>query len=744
MVQKVGTMTPAQVEMELHREAPGVRAVGAAEREPASGKSSAGSPRGRVTVPEAEAVGQGEATAGRRLGPGEAEHPGTGDADHEQEGLFLPPKASLATPKSGTLRAGQGTRLPGLARGPGSDGRLPSGADDARAPRRGAAGLGTVASAEASLSGSRDDREEPSDAEGGQVNSASTLKRTGGVQRLDAAGRPKRRKAPSSAATPTPEPSRAAASEGTREAAEVDEEEARAPDSAVRVRAGARLADADSELYYCDLLAENDGGRTRAQRMAAGFVQNMKLLAYLTYRIDHLRQSEKFKRRVNLQQQVRRLAMIRKDTSYNIAVMAFMKRQGASAGRGPPTVETEEEMKRAFKQAMSKRVESEAYRRRLRAPQVDELLAYKGQVQRGRIADFKPAFDLLSKIPWFGKYDFGVREKLVNRAVIKVYEPGALIIAQNAESPDINVILRGSVEVAVTRRVWGHPVTFTLGTFFDGQLFGEMADFESCKDQLTYTMLRQLQSQKYSCRAQEQCCVLHINKKELAQLSAFDVAEDFQQRLDFIKAIDIFKNVSLFSLLPITNNLVRKTYKLGEVILFKGEVPEGLYLVRSGVCKVGVDQITPLQEAKVECPYVVNAERGGRNFAHGSECRDPIRDSRRGAEHLEVARAFDPSSFRGERVGEGVIRKLQSHEAEVKKLTAPDKYRARKRLFAENKHVLLDDDKQPIGDNQAALREFLPFFKLAEKEHFGGRVLVAESTVTNEGKEYNADGQSFI
>lgn len=50
------------------------------------------------------------------------------------------------------------------------------------------------------------------------------------------------------------------------------------------------------------------------------------------------------------------------------------------------------------------------------------------------------------------------------------------------------------MEVSVTKVVWGHPITFTLSTFFDGQLFGEMADFESCKDHLTHKMLEQLQS----------------------------------------------------------------------------------------------------------------------------------------------------------------------------------------------------------------------------------------------------------
>ena len=81
------------------------------------------------------------------------------------------------------------------------------------------------------------------------------------------------------------------------------------------------------------------------------------------------------------------------------------------------------------------------------------------------------------------------------------------------------------------------------------------------------------------------------------------------------------------------------------------------------------------------------------------------------------------------------------HEKEIKKIIKSEaEYRARKRLFQENKFVILDDDMQPIGENQTAVREFLTFFKLREREHFGGRVLIAESSITNEGKEWDAAG----
>ena len=37
-------------------------------------------------------------------------------------------------------------------------------------------------------------------------------------------------------------------------------------------------------------------------------------------------------------------------------------------------------------------------------------------------------------------------------------------------------------------------------------------------------------------------------------------------------------------------------------------------------------------------------------------------------------------------------------------------------------------------DGQSLLRKFVTFFKLGPKNYFGGRVLIAESSVTTEGK----------
>jgi CRP-like cAMP-binding protein len=41
--------------------------------------------------------------------------------------------------------------------------------------------------------------------------------------------------------------------------------------------------------------------------------------------------------------------------------------------------------------------------------------------------------------------------------------------------------------------------------------------------------------------------------------------------------------------MPIANNLELRKYGLGDVILKAGEVPRGLYFVKKGMCRVGLD-----------------------------------------------------------------------------------------------------------------------------------------------------------
>lgn len=190
---------------------------------------------------------------------------------------------------------------------------------------------------------------------------------------------------------------------------------------------------------------------------------------------------------------------------------------------------------------------------------------------------------MITKIAWFKNYEFIERERIIDKATIRAYEVDEQIFRQGAPSPRFFIIIRGSVRACVTKVDMNNSFTITLPSFFDGQIFGEMSDYESQKDNISSRMLRELQMQKYSAYAQERSYILSIDKKDLHHIIESvrkqSPVDHMKSDLEFIRKIDIFKGISLFSLLPICNNLIRRTYKLGQQILVAGQVPQGLYII---------------------------------------------------------------------------------------------------------------------------------------------------------------------
>jgi len=64
---------------------------------------------------------------------------------------------------------------------------------------------------------------------------------------------------------------------------------------------------------------------------------------------------------------------------------------------------------------------------------------------------------------------------------------------------------------------------------------------------------------------------------------------DFEELVWFLKKLEIFKEAEIHVILPLANNVVRKKFKIGQYILKEGEVPQGLYIIKSGICNVGAE-----------------------------------------------------------------------------------------------------------------------------------------------------------
>jgi hypothetical protein len=62
-------------------------------------------------------------------------------------------------------------------------------------------------------------------------------------------------------------------------------------------------------------------------------------------------------------------------------------------------------------------------------------------------------------------------------------------------------------------------------------------------------------------------------------------------KIRFLQAIPLFRDVEAQYLMPVACNLKMKTFSFGDYLIREGEVPEGLFIVKSGQCKVASARI---------------------------------------------------------------------------------------------------------------------------------------------------------
>lgn len=90
------------------------------------------------------------------------------------------------------------------------------------------------------------------------------------------------------------------------------------------------------------------------------------------------------------------------------------------------------------------------------------------------------------------------------------------------------------------------------------------------------------------------------------------IQTEFERVIIFLKKLDIFKDQDMRVILPIANSAKWQRYSLGQYILKEGEVPQGLYIIVKGQCKVGCEKLNVRSTKKVEY------------FKHLSPARKPI------------------------------------------------------------------------------------------------------------------------
>ena len=153
----------------------------------------------------------------------------------------------------------------------------------------------------------------------------------------------------------------------------------------------------------------------------------------------------------------------------------------------------------------------------------------------------------------------------------------------------MHVVLRGTVAVEVEKSdMGGLPVIIKV--LYDGQDFGEDVNLKESAD-LSQAVIDSLNEQTCTTIAAEKdTYVISFPKDRCADVLSSGLQADFEAVLAFLGGIPLFSDWDTPSLLPLANRIEKRRYKFGEFILREGDVPEGLYIVVTGQCRVGSER----------------------------------------------------------------------------------------------------------------------------------------------------------
>jgi hypothetical protein len=135
----------------------------------------------------------------------------------------------------------------------------------------------------------------------------------------------------------------------------------------------------------------------------------------------------------------------------------------------------------------------------------------------------------------------------------------------------------------------------------------------------------QYQRRKATCLTIEDCDLLAISKELSHQLYQPEVQkprlvkrdrkgeenqeDELNSKIAFLQSVPLFEDIESSHLMPIACNMIPKSFSFGEFILKEGEIPKGLYLIKSGQCKVGSTRIA---ERPIKGDFDLNKKLGER------------------------------------------------------------------------------------------------------------------------------------
>lgn len=199
--------------------------------------------------------------------------------------------------------------------------------------------------------------------------------------------------------------------------------------------------------------------------------------------------------------------------------------------------------------------------------------------------DYQLLENIFKKLTFFQRFPYHVRVSLLKKARLENYENGAVIFKQGDTGDNMFVIIRGCVAIKKkTRDIIEEEIY--VNSLYDGAQFGELALIRNQNADKKHTLRRA------TCIAAENTLLLAIPKVEYHEILLKELHHDIESKIQFFAELPLFKGFDVMDLIPLATTLEPTTYKHNDIILPKGQQPNGLYLICSGHCTAYTEGFT--------------------------------------------------------------------------------------------------------------------------------------------------------
>lgn len=189
--------------------------------------------------------------------------------------------------------------------------------------------------------------------------------------------------------------------------------------------------------------------------------------------------------------------------------------------------------------------------------------------------DYEKIDPIMGKLVFFRKFNLKIRKEIYEIAEINCYLPGEVIFKQGEAGENMYVILKGAVTVEKEAKEFGSK-NIVVNCMYDGKQFGELALLNAISSQNAKN------ERAATCIACEKTYMLSMPKKQMSDIVLLSNKQEIDEKTNFFHQLAFFKGYDRSLLIPLASNIEKQVFRLNDIVLEKGHMPRGLYIISEG------------------------------------------------------------------------------------------------------------------------------------------------------------------